>query len=199
MSELAERLVFLKQRLRAAYDGIGHSHGRPYVYFVYPPDHERALRRLVDEELRSDATLTFCHLDLLSIVMQSTSGQEARREELLNDPLKGAGAAGSLLRLWSRRLAEAITSSLQPGAGAGRLVVVLRGLAALHPLATPTEMMEALAEQEPRDPNSGRVVPLVLLIPGVRPAQTSREYLYPSYWRCWRRCATPRVRAGSAA
>ena len=46
MSDLEQRLSQLKHRLRTAYDGIGHSHGRPYVYVVYPPAQERALRRL---------------------------------------------------------------------------------------------------------------------------------------------------------
>ncbi|HEY3020159.1 MAG TPA: hypothetical protein VGJ32_08205, partial [Solirubrobacteraceae bacterium] len=54
MSDLAERLGYLLERLRTVYDGIGHSSGRPYVYFVYPPDQERALRRLVDEQLRDE-------------------------------------------------------------------------------------------------------------------------------------------------
>jgi len=178
MSDLAERIAFLQQRLRSAYDGIGHSHGRPYIYFVYPPDEERALRRLVDEELRSDTVLTFYHLDVLSIVMQSTAEQEARREELLSDPVKGDGAASSLLRLWARTVGRTITLTLETMPPPSRPVIVLRGLAVLHPLGTPTGMMEALAEQEPRDPSSGRVVPLVLLIPGIRPAQTSREYWF---------------------
>lgn len=178
MSDLADRLAFLKQRLRTAYDGVGHSHGRPYVYFVYPPDQELALRRLLDEELRDDAHLTFYHLDVLALVVQSTAGQEERREALLRDPVKGAGAAGSILRLWTRRIVDAIAAALNAPTGAGRPVIVLRGLAALHPLGTPTEMMETLAEQEPRDPATGHVVPLVLLIPGIRPPQTSREYLF---------------------
>lgn len=177
MSDLADRMLFLKQRLQQAYDGIGHSHGRPYVYFVYPPEQERTVRRLVDEELRNDASLTFCHLDVLSIVLQSTAGQEARREQLLADPVKGAGAAESIMRLWARRVADAITTTLQPEQS-GRPVIVLRGLAALHPLGTPTSMMEALAEQEPRDPRTNKVIPIVLLVPGVRPAQSSRTYLF---------------------
>ena len=57
-------------------------------------------------------------------------------------------------------------------------MVVLRGLAALHPLSHPTAMMEALAEQEPRDADTGRTVPVVALVPGIRPPQTSREYLF---------------------
>ncbi len=178
MNDLEQRLSHLKNRLYTAYDGIGHSHGRPYIYFVYPPEQERALRRTVKVELRDDATLTFYYLDILTIVVQSTKGQEARREELLNDPLKSGEATRSLLRLWSRRIGQAITTDLASNPTPARPVIILHGLAALHPLGTPTGMMEELAEHEPRNPATGQMVPIVLLVPGVRPPQTSREYLF---------------------
>ncbi len=38
--------------------------------------------------------------------------------------------------------------------------------------------MEGIAEQEPRDPLTNRIVPIVLLVPGTRPAQTSRQYRF---------------------
>src|ERR1700712_3133941 len=98
MSDLEQRLSQLKHRLRTAYDGIGHSHGRPYVYMVYPPEQERELRLLVEHEFAHDATLTFFHLDVLTIVATSSVGQELRREALLNDPLKSGEAVRSLLR-----------------------------------------------------------------------------------------------------
>jgi len=178
MSDIAARLAFLRHRLHTAYDGIGHSYGRPYVYFVYPPEQERALRLLVDDELRSDASLQFYHIDVLPLVLASTAGQEQRREVLLADPVKGTGAADSLLRLWTRRVGRDIASQLETNGSTARPVVVLRGLAALHPLGTPTNMMEMLAEQEPRDPASEQIVPIVLLVPGVRPPQTSRVYWF---------------------
>jgi hypothetical protein len=71
-----------------------------------------------------------------------------------------------------------MTALLDPPAASGRPVIVLRGLAALHPLGTPTGLMEELAEQEPRDPATNRIVPIVLLIPGIRPPQTSRTYRF---------------------
>ncbi|GAB4206670.1 MAG: hypothetical protein OHK0022_33970 [Roseiflexaceae bacterium] len=178
MNAIEQRLSHLKHRLHSAYDGIGHSYGRPYVYLVYDPDKERELRRLVDQELHNDAALTFFHLDLLPIILQTTQGQEARREALLNDPLRSAEAARSLLRLWVRRLAQTIEERVRQPRASGRPVVVLRGLAALHPLGNPTAMMEELAEREPRDPATGQMVPVVVLVPGKRPPQTSREYLF---------------------
>ena len=178
MSDLQARIETLRQRLRTSYDGIGHSSGRPYVYFVYPPDQERAMRRLVDETLRDEATLAYHQIDLLPLAIKSLEGQEERRAQLLNDARQGGDAAGSILRLWSRYAARAIHKSLEDAPPTGRPVAVLRGLAALHPLGTPTGMMEEMAEKEVRDPRTDRIVPVVLLVPGVRPPQTSRRYWF---------------------
>ncbi|MCL4509263.1 MAG: hypothetical protein M1296_07035 [Chloroflexi bacterium] len=177
MDELGTRLEALLVRLRTAYDGIGHSYGRPYIYFVYRPAEERALRKLADETLRSDQTLRFHHLDLLPLTIASIAGQEERRQELLAGP-RGGAVAGQILGHWVRTLGREIDQQLIAMQDGRRPVVVLRGLAALHPLSHPTAMMEALAEQEPRDAETGRTVPLVALVPGVRPPQTSREYLF---------------------
>ncbi len=155
MDELVERLELLTERLRTTYDGIGHSSGRPYVYFVYPPDQERAVRRLVDEHLRSGDAICYHHIDLLPLTVDSLKGQEEKRQALLNDPVKGAGAAQAIVRLWARQVGRA-----------------------LHPIGNPTSLMEAIAEHEPRDPATGQIVPFVLLAPGVRPPQTSRTYLF---------------------
>jgi hypothetical protein len=38
--------------------------------------------------------------------------------------------------------------------------------------------MEGIAEREPRDSHTNRVVPIVLLVPGTRPAGTSRQYRF---------------------
>ena len=108
-----------------------------------------------------------------------------RRQDLLNDPSQGAGAAESILRLWARVVTRVIASALaacgpteSPSVGQGRPVVVLRGLAAVHPLGNPTTLMEAVAEQELREPGSGRAIPVVLLVPGLRPPGSSRTYQF---------------------
>jgi hypothetical protein len=177
--ELQQRLDVLLYRLHTAYDGIGHSGGRPYVYFVYPPEQERAVQRMIDEQLHSDKTLCFHHIDLLPLTITSMNGQEERRQQLLNDPLKQSSTAEAIMRLWARTLSREITSKLEETAPqCKKPVVVLRDMAALHPLGNPTALMEFLAEQEPRDPSSNAIVPVVLLIPGIRPPQTSRRYLF---------------------
>lgn len=177
MDELVERLELLTERLRTTYDGIGHSSGRPYVYFVYPPGQERAVRRLVDEHLRSGDAICYHHIDLLPLAVDSLKGQEERRQALLEDPVTGAGAAQAIVRLWARQVSRTVEAELAAQT-CGRPVVVLQGLAALHPIGNPTSLMEAIAEQEPRDPATGQIVPFVLLVPGVRPPQTSRTYLF---------------------
>jgi len=178
MNEMSQRLDYLVGRLRTVYDGIGHSSGRPYVYFIYPPEAERALRRLIAETLRDDEMICYYHIDLLPLTMESISGQEERRQQLLNDPMKGRGAAVSLMRLWARALKEAIRQQLETSSCEARPVIVLSGLAALHPLGHPTALMEMLADEEPRDPKTGHVLPIVLFVPGTRPPQSSRIYYF---------------------
>lgn len=177
MSDLAERLELLTDRLRRAYDGIGHSTGRPYVYVVYPPEQERLAQRLADEQWRSGDGLWFAHVDLLRLTIDALAGDEKRYQELLAAPAVSRGdAAQGILRRWTRVLRARIVERLAEPDRAGRPVVVLRGLAALHPIGDPTGLMEALAEDEPRDPATGRIVPIVVLTPGVRPPATSRTY-----------------------
>jgi len=163
-------------RLHEAYDGIGHSSGRPYLYFVYPPNKDQYIRRLADDRMHSGGDLHFIHVDLVRLTIESMAGQEERRAELLNDPVKGSNAGTSIVRLWARRLAKEIEtglSDLEPGK---RPVVVLRGVAALHPLGNPTSLMESVAESEPRNPHTVQAIPVVLLVPGAHPPQASRTY-----------------------
>lgn len=173
----AHRLDVLLDRLRTSYDGVGHSSGRPYVYYIYPPESERAVGRLVEDTLLSDDRLCFHHIDLLPLTIAAINGQEDKRRDLLLTPTV-TSAAGDILRLWTRRLLKAVEGALAAPATSGKPVVVLRGLAALHPLSNPTTMMEGIAEHEPRDPATNRIVPIVLLVPGTRPAQTSRTYRF---------------------
>lgn len=173
--DLQSRFEFLIARLRDTYDGIGHSSGRPYVYFVYDPDKEKQFRLLVQQQLRSDQHLTFHHIDLLDITMESLSGQEEERQHLLNDS-DATGSVDGIVLLWKRRTFRAITTSLQNTGEGERPVIVLQGLAALHPLTTPTSLIEFLAEQEPRNPNTNRMVPIVVFIPGTLPPQSSHVY-----------------------
>src|SRR4051794_32918340 len=118
--ELQQRLDVLIYRLRTAYDGIGHSSGRPYVYFVYPPEQERTAQRMIDEQLRNDKTLFFHHVDLLPLTIKSLAGQEERRQQLLNDPFKQSSVTEAIMRLWARTISREITTRLAETAQQGR-------------------------------------------------------------------------------
>lgn len=175
--ELAERFEYLVERLRTTYTNIGHSSGRPYIYFVYDPSAESQAWKLAEIHLRTDLHLTFCHINLLSLTIASLNGQEERHQSLLNDPKKMNSASG-IVRLWVRRTNEQINMALENMQEDERPVIVLRGLAALHPLGTPTSLMEFLAEHESRHPKTNAIVPIVLLIPGKRPPQSSHVYQF---------------------
>lgn len=174
---LQQRLATVQQRLAGVYDSIGHSSGRPYLYFVYPPESEQLVRRLADEVLVDDGQLAYIHVDLLPLTIESLAGQEEKRAGLLNDPVGGQGAGKSIVRRWAHQLQKAIAARLNEPAP-GRPVVVLRGLGALHPLGNPTELMEAVAEKEVRNPQTGKIVPIVLLVPGSHLPQVSRTYQF---------------------
>lgn len=178
--ELAQCLNLLRERLRTSYDGIGHSSGRPYIYFVYMPEKERTVRRLASEQLRSDNQLFIAPIDILPLIIASLHGQEERRQQLLENPVRAASTAEAILRLWTHEISAAIEAKVTAAGANARPVVVLSGLAALHPLGNPTSLMEFLAEHEPRHPMTSRVVPIVLLIPGFRPPQTGRAYHFLS-------------------
>lgn len=175
---LVERFNNVLARLHEAYDGIGHSSGRPYLYFVYPPERELFVRRLADDCTSTASDLAFIDIDLVRLTIDSLTNQEEKRTALLNDPVKGSNAGLSIVRLWARRLATAIEARLAELDPHVRPVVLLRGVAALHPLGNPTSLMESVAENEPRNPHTGQAVPVVLLVPGTHPPQASRTYFF---------------------
>ena len=175
---LEERFDNMLARLHEAYDGIGHSSGRPYLYFVYPPDKDQYIRRLADDRMHAGGDLHFIHVDLVRLTIDSLAGQEEKRAALLNDQVKGGNAGTSIVRLWARRLAQEIEAGLVDLGPGARPVVVLRGAAALHPLGNPTSLMESVAESEPRNPHTGRAIPVALLVPGDHPPQASRTYFF---------------------
>jgi hypothetical protein len=177
MSDLTTRLEYLLPRLASVYDGLGGGSGRPYVYFTYPLDHEREVRRLADEYFRDGKGMRYIHIDLLPLTVARLKGQEERRHELFDDPSTHASTAQSIAMLWTKALLDRIQKDLASGLE-GRPVVVLRGLASLHPVTNPTDLMEYLADREPVDPSTGKTVPIVLLVPGVRPPGASRTYRF---------------------
>lgn len=174
--DIEQRLEYLVKRLHTNYEAIGQSSGRPFIYFVYHPSLERHVQRVVGEQLRDDAHITVHPIDILPLTIMALQGQEELRQRLLNDPLRTESATDAILRLWTRKISSEITTKLAATTEDEHPVVVLYNLAALHPLGNPTSLMEFLADQEPRNPRTRSIVPVVLLVPGTRPPQTSRLY-----------------------
>ena len=174
--DIEQRLEYLVNRLHTNYEAIGQSSGRPFIYFVYDPSLERYVQRVVGEQLRDDAHITVHPIDILPLTITALQGQEELRQRLLNDPLRTESATDAILRLWTRKISKEITAKLASTTEDEHPVIVLYNLAALHPLGNPTSLMEFLAEQEPRNPRTRGIVPVVLLVPGTRPPQTSRLY-----------------------
>lgn len=170
------RLEYLAQRLQTNYEAIGQSSGRPFIYFVYHPSLESHVQRIVKVQLRSNAQITVHPLDILPLTIAALQEQEELRQRLLNDPLRVESATDAIMRLWTRTISKGITAKLAATTENEHPVIVLYNLAALHPLGNPTSLMEFLAEQEPRNPRTRAIVPVVLLVPGTRPPQTSRLY-----------------------
>ena len=178
MEQLEPRLTFVHTRLQSAYDGLGQSTGRPYLYLVYPPPAEPQVRRLVDELFPMRPTLYPLRIDLLRLTLDALRGEEAAREATLTnlDPAIATAAPGDIAALWQDELRIAMQQALADAPPGVRPLIFLEGLAALHPLTNPTAVMEQFAEQRLDHPVTGRPVPIVLLVPGFRVPHTSRAY-----------------------
>jgi hypothetical protein len=178
MRDLTERLEFLRTRLQTTYEGLGQSSGRPYLYFVYPPEDELTMLRLITHDLMSLPGIAPIRIDVLNVTMQAIRGQEDRRQALLENPLTSDQAQRDLAGIWTRAVRRFISEQLATVTRNTRPVVVLEGLGALHPLTNPTAMMEAFAETSLDNPHTSRPVPIVLFVPGIQLPQTSRMYQF---------------------
>lgn len=179
MSEdIQSRLDTLVERLNNAYDGIGHNSGRPYIYFVYLINQEPTLLRMMREQLRNNAHLALHWIDVLPLTIQCLEGQEERRQQLLDKPRTQKSTVDSIVALWKERIYAAIIDALSETQVDKRPVIVLNGLAALHPLTNPSALMEYIADKPPRNPYNRTIIPIVVFIPGSRPPLGSRQYYF---------------------
>lgn len=178
MDSIDQRIAFLRSRLQSSYDGLGQSSGRPYLYFVYPPEEEARVRRLLDEQLAVLPSMQTIRVDLLTLTVDALHGEEERRQHLLTstNPVESDVAPKEIAGLWQRRLRRHILRELETVAPSARPLVLLEGLASLHPLTTPTAVMEKFAEQSIDNPHTGKPVPIVLFVPGVLVPHSSRVY-----------------------
>lgn len=178
MEQLEQRFAFLRTRLQSAYDGLGQSTGRPYIYVIYPPDADQRVRRFIDELFTVLPTMHPIRIDLLNLALDAPRGEEEGREATLTnpDPAVATTAPGDIAALWQDELRIAMQQSLATIPLNTRPLILLEGLAALHPLTNPTAVMEQFAECSLDNPATGRPVPIVLFVPGFRVPHTSRTY-----------------------
>jgi hypothetical protein len=133
---------------------------------------------MMREHLRNNAHLVFHCLDILPLTIQCLEGQEERRQELLDKPRTQKSTADSIVALWKERIYAVIIDALSGAQVDQRPVVVLYGLAALHPLTNPSALMEYIADNPPRNPRNGTIIPIVVFIPGSRLPLGSRQYYF---------------------
>lgn len=178
MEQLEQRLSHLRTRIQTAYEGLGQSSGRPYVYFVYPPEAEQQVRRFINELFTTLPSMHVVRVDLLDLTIDVLRDEEAAREALLvdPDPAKSSVAPREIAEIWHVELRELVQRELAAAPSHLRPIVFLEGLAAFHPLTNPTAMMEKFAEDSLDSPATGRPVPIVLFVPGFRIPHMSRTY-----------------------
>jgi len=180
MDQLEQRFAYLRSRLQNTYDGLGQSSGRPYVYFVYGPEADQQVRRFVDELFTMLPSMHTIRIDLLDLTMDALGGEEEGREAVLvhPDPAVSTMAPSDIADIWQDELRVAMQQALEDVPPGARPLILLEGLAALHPLTNPTAVMEKFAEHSLDNPASGRPVPIVLFVPGYRVPNTSRTYYF---------------------
>lgn len=178
---IQQRLDQVAARFVQGYHSIGHSASYPYLYFVYDPDAERFVQALLPNLLQDTPPFVVHQVDLLSIAIESLRGQEERRQQVLNDPRRGAENAQAILYVWARETKAHCEALLQAAKVDTCPILVLSHTAALHPIGNPSDFLEALDElQHPRHPSTGSAVPMLVCVPGFYPPQTSRCYQFLS-------------------
>ena len=178
MEQLEQRLSNLRARIQTAYEGLGQTSGRPYIYFVYPPEAEQQVQRAISELFTRLPALHVLHVDVLDLTIDTLHGEETAREALLVDParVKSDVAPREIAAIWQAELRELVQRKLELVPPTARPIVFLEGLAALHPLTNPTAVMERFAEQSLDHQSTGRPVPIVLFVPGFLVPHMSRTY-----------------------
>ncbi len=178
MEQLEQRLTHLRTRIQTAYEGLGQSSGRPYVYFVYPPAAHQQVQRFIEELFMALPSLYAIRVDLLDLTIAALRGEELAREALMIDPdiSKSSVAPQEIAGIWQEELREYVLGELAEAPANARPIVFFEGLAALHPLTNPTAVMEQFAEHSLDNPVNGRPVPIVLFVPGFPVRHMSRTY-----------------------
>jgi hypothetical protein len=173
MNVCLQHLERLAERLCTGYNEIGHSERSPYGYYIHDPQETRSLPELLPKYFKPP--LTLCLVDLLELSIESLEGQEQRHQELLAKDL--SGQAQALEELWVRRTKKKIEALSASVTENERPVAVISNTAALHPISHPSSFLASWDRYGPcLHPNTGKSIPLILLIPGFHHASSGRMY-----------------------
>jgi len=160
----AQKLRHAIERITKRYEHIGRKTGAPFLAIVYPPDSER-------EVLREWKTLTdslYVDYDFREIDVMALTTAEVEKHgvenivALLEKPMPGSNAKSELGQMWVTAVANAVKEESQKSSKSKRIVVVLKGLAALYPATGPRAIMQTLWDSN-QSILSG---PVVVFIPG---------------------------------
>jgi hypothetical protein len=161
-------------RIRTRLANIGRTTGAPLLALAYPPEAERAVLaewRARAETLRPE--LDVIPVDVLDIT-QAVVGEIGVENvvDSLDEPMPGSDPRGELARLWLTAVARAVRDAFGQGR-AGRTVVCVQRLAALHPAAGAQDLMRTLWDAH----GAALAGPVVLLVPGTVTGGRTYEFL----------------------
>ena len=162
------------ERIRTRYEFIGRTTGAPFIAVIYPADAEIAMFRewhTQTEALRPEINVRSVNiLDVTHKVLADVGVQNI--VDVISDPMPGSDPQSELGRLWIDAVANAIHECLEE-TSTGKPVVSLEQLAALHPAATPRDVMQRLWDSS-QDILDG---PLITFIPGIMKGNRTYAFL----------------------
>jgi hypothetical protein len=141
---------------------------------VYDPqENDTLFPEVLAHYMHKDESLAFAAFDLVQVTIESLKDKEETYEQVLSDPVLEEVARQEIVQLWAETICERIVADVAQMPVGRRPIVILYGVAALHPLGTPTQLMQLVAETEPRDERTGRAIPIVVFVPGYLPQYKS--------------------------
>lgn len=150
--------------IRTRYDQIGRKTGAPFLGVVYPPEAEAAVlrewRALVSALSPEVDVRTIDVLEVTQTVTEQLGGENI--VSAFSDPMPGSSPETELAILWISALVEKVKESGTLPPPQGKIVIVLKSLAALYPATGPRDLMQQLWDHN----QSFLVGPVVVLIPG---------------------------------
>ena len=127
------------EALKTRYDHIGRKTGAPFLAVVYPPEAEAAVLReweTLAASLQPEFDVrTIDVLEVTQSVVENLGGENI--VGAIRDPMPGSNPEAELGGMWITAVAERVKECGTTPPPHGKIVVVLKYLAALHPATGP--------------------------------------------------------------